>query len=60
MKKEQVTGRAEQAKGTVKEAAGKATGDKTLRVKGKAQKAAGAVKSAYGDAKDKAEKDHNA
>jgi uncharacterized protein YjbJ (UPF0337 family) len=60
MKKEQATGRAEQAKGKVKEAAGKAVGNKTLQLKGKAQKAAGTVKAAYGDAKNKAQKDHNA
>jgi len=60
MKKEQATGRAEQAKGKVKEVAGKAVGNKTLQLKGKAQKTAGAVKAAYGDAKNKAEKDNNA
>jgi uncharacterized protein YjbJ (UPF0337 family) len=60
MKKEQATGRAQQVKGKVKEAAGKAVGNKTLQLKGKAEKAAGAVKSGYGDAKNKAGKDHNA
>src|SRR3954471_4283572 len=58
MKKEQATGRAQQAK--VKEVAGKAVGNKTMQLKGKAEKAAGAVKSGYGDAKNKAGKDHNA
>ena len=60
MKKEQVTGRAQEAKGKVKEIAGKAVGNKTLQVKGKAEKAAGALKAGYGDARNKARKDHNA
>ena len=59
MKKEQVTGRAEQLKGTAKEAAGKATGNKTLQAKGKIQKTTGAVKAGYGDAKNEAAKNRN-
>jgi uncharacterized protein YjbJ (UPF0337 family) len=45
MKKEQATGRAAQAKGKIKEVAGKAVGNKTLQLKGNAQKTAGAVKA---------------
>jgi uncharacterized protein YjbJ (UPF0337 family) len=60
MKKEQVTGRAEELKGKVKEVAGKAVGNKTLQAKGKVQKTAGAVKAGYGDAKNASDKDRNA
>jgi uncharacterized protein YjbJ (UPF0337 family) len=53
MNKDQVKGRVEQAKGSVKDAAGKALGDRELQGEGKADKAAGKVQSTYGDAKDK-------
>ncbi|MFO1143173.1 MAG: CsbD family protein [Amaricoccus sp.] len=46
-----VTGAANKA-GTVKEAAGKLTGDKQLEGEGKGQKAAGMAESAVGKAKD--------
>ncbi len=50
--KNRVSGAADKAKGAVKEAAGKATGDAKLKTEGKADKAKGSVKSAVGGAKD--------
>lgn len=50
-------GTAKQAKGNVKEAAGKVTGDKKLEFEGKADKAAGSVQKNVGKAKDAARKD---
>ncbi|MFP5407156.1 MAG: CsbD family protein [Gammaproteobacteria bacterium] len=52
MNKDQVKGRAEEAKGTVKEVAGKAVGNEKLESEGKVDKAAGKVQSGYGDAKE--------
>ena len=48
MDKEHVKGAADKAKGAIKDAAGKLTGDKELQAEGKMDKAKGAV----GDAKD--------
>jgi uncharacterized protein YjbJ (UPF0337 family) len=45
-------GSAQQAKGAVKEAAGKVFGDKKLETEGKADKAAGKVQNAIGGLKD--------
>jgi len=53
MNKDQVKGRAEQASGSVKEAAGKLVGNKKLEGEGKVDKAAGKVQAGYGDAKEK-------
>jgi uncharacterized protein YjbJ (UPF0337 family) len=53
MNKDQVKGRVEQAKGSVKENAGKALGDRELQGEGKADKAAGKTQATYGDAKEK-------
>lgn len=50
--KNRVAGAADKAKGAVKEAAGKVTGDAKLKAEGKADKAKGAVKSAVGGAAD--------
>jgi len=50
--KDRIEGSAEQAKGTVKEVAGKALGDKKLEVDGKADKVAGKVQNAVGGLKD--------
>lgn len=50
--KDQVKGVAKQAKGAVKEAAGKATGDRQMQASGTADKIAGKVQKAYGDVKD--------
>jgi uncharacterized protein YjbJ (UPF0337 family) len=49
--KDQVKGRVAKAKGTVKEIAGKAVGNKELETKGKVQKAFGNARAGYGDLK---------
>lgn len=54
--KDQVKGVAKQAKGSVKEAVGKATGNKRTQAEGAVEKAAGKVQKAFGDAKDKIKK----
>lgn len=54
MDKDRVEGVAHQAKGAVKEAAGKVTGDKKIQAEGAAEKAAGKVQNAAGGAKDAA------
>lgn len=51
MNKEQTKGRINEAKGAVKEAAGKVTGKESLEQKGKLQKAAGKAQAVYGDVK---------
>ncbi|HEY2560609.1 MAG TPA: CsbD family protein [Caldimonas sp.] len=53
MNKDQVKGRVEQAKGNVKENAGKAVGNPNLRDQGSAEKVAGKTQATYGDAKQK-------
>jgi uncharacterized protein YjbJ (UPF0337 family) len=50
--KDRISGSAEQAKGAVKEAAGKILGDKKLETEGKSDKAAGKVQNAVGGLKD--------
>jgi uncharacterized protein YjbJ (UPF0337 family) len=52
MDKDRVEGAGHQAKGAVKEAAGKITGDAKLEAEGKTEKAAGKVQNAIGGAKD--------
>jgi uncharacterized protein YjbJ (UPF0337 family) len=52
MDKDRIKSVAEQAKGAVKEAAGKMTGDAKLEAQGKVDKAAGKVHSSIGDLKD--------
>jgi uncharacterized protein YjbJ (UPF0337 family) len=52
MDKDRIKGSAEQAKGSMKEAAGKVTGDTKLQGEGKADKAAGKVQSTVGGVKD--------
>ena len=56
MDKEHVKGAADKAKGAIKDAAGKVTGDKELQAEGKMDKAKGAAHSAVGDAKDAAKR----
>lgn len=51
--KDQVEGLAKQAKGAVKDAAGKVTGNKKLQAEGKGDKVAGKVQKGFGDAKEK-------
>jgi uncharacterized protein YjbJ (UPF0337 family) len=50
--KDRIKGSAEQIKGSVKEAAGKAFGDKKLETEGKTDVAAGKVQNAIGGLKD--------
>jgi uncharacterized protein YjbJ (UPF0337 family) len=45
MDKERIKGSYEQAKGSVKEAVGKATGDEKLETEGKAAKATGKIRN---------------
>ena len=52
MDKDRIEGAAHQAKGAVKEAAGKVLGDKKLEAEGAAEKAAGKVQNAVGGVKD--------
>ena len=52
MDKEHVKGAADKAKGAIKDAAGKATGDKELQSEGKMDKAKGAIHKTAGDVKD--------
>ncbi len=54
MDKDRVAGAANQAKGSVKEAAGKLTGDAKLQAEGKTDKAVGKVQNAVGGLKDAA------
>lgn len=52
MDKDRIEGSANQAKGAIKETAGKMTGDAKLEAEGKADKAAGKVQNAVGGLKD--------
>jgi uncharacterized protein YjbJ (UPF0337 family) len=52
MDREHVKGVADKAKGTIKDAAGKAMGDKKLQSEGKLDKAKGAAHEAVGNVKD--------
>jgi len=52
MDREHIKGAADKAKGAIKDAAGKVTGDKELQAEGKLDKAKGAAHNAAGDAKD--------
>jgi uncharacterized protein YjbJ (UPF0337 family) len=52
MNKDRVEGSFEQAKGKVKEVAGKATGDSKLEAEGKTQKTAGKIQNTVGGMKD--------
>ena len=53
MNKDQVQGRVEQAKGHVKETAGKAVGNDRLRAEGQLDKTGGKIQAGVGDAKEK-------
>ncbi len=52
MDKDRIEGLAREAKGTVKEAAGKVTGDAKLQAEGKADKNVGKIQNAAGGVKD--------
>jgi uncharacterized protein YjbJ (UPF0337 family) len=54
MDKDRVAGAAKQARGKIKETAGKAVGDKKMEAEGSAKKAEGKVQNAVGGAKDAA------
>jgi uncharacterized protein YjbJ (UPF0337 family) len=56
MNKDQVKGRVQEAKGKVKEVAGKAVGNKRIEAEGDAEQLAGKVQKTYGDAKNEARK----
>ena len=51
MNKDQVKGRFEEAKGKIKEVAGKFVGNETLEVKGKIQKTLDEAQAKFGDVK---------
>jgi uncharacterized protein YjbJ (UPF0337 family) len=52
MDKNRIEGAGDKAKGAMKEAAGKMTGDAKLQAEGKLDKAKGSMKNAIGGAKD--------
>lgn len=52
MNKDRVEGSAHQAKGAIKETAGKLTGDTKLQGEGKAEKTAGKIQNTAGGVKD--------
>jgi uncharacterized protein YjbJ (UPF0337 family) len=52
MDREHIKGAADKAKGAVKDAAGKLTGDKKLQSEGKLDKAKGAAHNTLGNVKD--------
>jgi len=52
MNKDQVKGRVEQAKGSVKEATGKVVGNDRLQAEGKIDKVTGKTQATYGDVKE--------
>ena len=52
MDREHVKGAADKAKGSIKDAAGKLTGDTKLQTEGKIDKAKGAAHDAVGNVKD--------
>jgi uncharacterized protein YjbJ (UPF0337 family) len=52
MDREHIKGAADKAKGAIKDAAGKVTGDKKLETEGKFDKAKGSAHKVAGDVKD--------
>jgi uncharacterized protein YjbJ (UPF0337 family) len=56
MDQDRINGAADQAKGEMKKAAGKVTGDTKMKVEGELDKAKGKVESAAGKAKDEIRK----
>ena len=56
MDKEHVKGAADKAKGAIKDAAGKISGDQELQAEGKMDKAKGSAHNVAGDVKDAAKK----
>jgi len=56
MHKDEIKGAAKDAKGSVEESAGRATGDRDMEAKGAADKATGKVQKGIGNLKDAARK----
>ena len=56
MNKDQVKGRVEEAKGSIKQSTGKVVGNADLEAEGAIDKAAGKAQAGYGDAKEKIKK----
>lgn len=54
--RDQIAGVAKQVKGSVKQAAGKATGNRRIQIEGMADKVTGKIQKAYGDVKGKIRK----
>ena len=52
MNSDQIKGRVEQAKGSIKEATGKVVGNEKLQAEGKVDKVAGKTQATYGDVKE--------
>jgi uncharacterized protein YjbJ (UPF0337 family) len=52
MNKDQVKGRTDQVKGSVKEATGKVVGNRNLEAEGKIDKSTGKARADYGDLKE--------
>jgi uncharacterized protein YjbJ (UPF0337 family) len=59
MNKDQLKGRVEEAKGSIKEAAGRVTGKPDLEDRGTLQKAAGKVQKNFGDVKQEVKNEWN-
>lgn len=55
--KDQVEGRVKEAKGAIKELAGKVVGNEKLQAKGKVQKVVGKAQAKFGDVKQKVKDD---
>lgn len=53
MNKDQVAGRAEEAKGKIKEVTGKVVDSERLKAEGRLDQAAGKTQAEYGDAKER-------
>jgi len=56
MNKDQFKGRAEEAKGAIKETAGRVAGKPNVELEGAAEKVAGRAQKTYGDAKENLKK----
>jgi uncharacterized protein YjbJ (UPF0337 family) len=52
MNRDHFEGKSKEAKGSIKDTAGKVTGDDKMRAEGKADKTEGKVQGAFADAKD--------
>jgi len=53
MDNDRIKGAAKEVNGSIKEAVGKVTGDRTIEAEGKVEKATGTVQQNVGEAKDK-------